>query len=82
MGLIVNGMGINKKGSGKNGSRRGRWKRRPKGLTGVEKLVITLQMDVHTELGDENVFKFMRWVWEKCVSVWGGGKCMYMGDGD
>jgi hypothetical protein len=67
-------------GVGEGDRRKG--KERTKGLSRVEKLVVTLKVHVHTELGDENVLNLMRWVWEKCASALEGGRCVHMGDGD
>jgi hypothetical protein len=54
---------------------RGKGKGGTKGLSGVEKIVVTLEVHVHSELGDEDVLNLIRWVWEKCVSALGGGRC-------
>jgi hypothetical protein len=46
----------------------------------VEKLVVTLELHVRPDLGDDDVLKLTRWAWEKCAGALGGGR-LAMGKG-
>ncbi|KAF8994426.1 hypothetical protein BDQ17DRAFT_1251819 [Cyathus striatus] len=39
-----------------------------------EQLVVTVQLHVKEELGDDEVIKLTRWAWERCVASLGGGE--------
>ena len=40
----------------------------------VESLVVTIELHVKQDLGDDDVLKLTRWAWERCATALGGGK--------
>lgn len=42
--------------------------------------MVTLELHVHPDLGDDDVLKLTRWAWEKCAGALGGGR-LDMGKG-
>ena len=43
--------------------------------------MVTLELHVRHDLGDEDVLKLTRWAWEKCASALGGGRGRVVGPG-
>ncbi|KAG5643422.1 hypothetical protein DXG03_000966 [Asterophora parasitica] len=49
------------------------WQLSPHAM-GADSLVVTMELHVRHDLGDDDVLALTRWAWEKCASALGGGK--------
>lgn len=47
---------------------------RSKPASALESLVVTLELHVRDDLGDDDVLKLTKWAWERCVSALGSLK--------
>ncbi|KAK2462557.1 hypothetical protein APHAL10511_005527 [Amanita phalloides] len=60
--------GLEYPGGGGNGE-----KMQDGGRTPMERLVVTVELHVRREMGDEEVLRLTRWAWERCMLALGGG---------
>ena len=71
---VQEGKGIGK-GKGRGKSKKGQQQQQQQRDRGaVEKLVVTLELHVRPDLGDDEVLRLTRWAWEKCAGALGGTK--------